>query len=357
MGLTEASTAGVRKAAPKRLLQHALFRLGYKVQRLNPEERSAFVQFQRPDDTAIETVFGSDADRLQELRERYALVRSPAVAHSIWANRKSQSNLTDIGLAGVDLTRFRASSSYVWNYYGDGTADLARLQYYVFAQAVKAGDSAGLLDRLEEDGAFGCTTFDFESIGRVSRDLLDSVAEINFLQRHLDVLDRDDLRVLDIGAGYGRLAHRLLDANPRMAGYTCVDAVPESTFLSEFYLKFRGLQDRVDVVALDTVDERLKGEQFDVAINIHGFSECTFAAIEWWLQRVRRSNVPHLMIVPNEEDRFLSTEVDGSRRDYRPLLTDLGYDVVAAEPVFDSTVRSLLGVADMMFLFRLTTPD
>lgn len=304
----------------------------------------------------MDAVFGSDLARLDELRQRYVAVKSPAAVHSVWAHRGSKSNLVSAGLAGIDLTRFRASSSYVWNYYGSET-EASRLKYYVFQQAVKAADVAGLLGQLKEDGAFGCATFEFDGTGPISRDLLDSIAEINFLQRHLGVLDRSDLSILDIGAGYGRMAHRLLEANPNLSGYTCVDAVPESTFLCEYYLKFRGLADRADVVPLDEVDERLTGP-YDVALNIHSFSECTHAAVEWWLQRVGSLEVQNLMIVPNpielnspDHNRFVTSEADGSKRNYLPLLTDMGYEMSAREPLVDEAARSLLGIDDVMFLF------
>ena len=275
----------------KRLTQKILFRMGYAVRRLSDQERSAFIEFQRPDTSTFDEVFGDRQGRLEELRRRYAAVDSPAAVHSVWTHRKSKANLVSTGLAGVDLTRFRASSSYVWNYYGAADSETERLKYYVFQQAVKSTDTAGLLGKLMEDGAFGCPTFEFDGTGPVSRDLLDSVAEINFLQRHVGVLDRGDVRVLDIGAGYGRMAHRLLEANPALTGYTCVDAVPESTFLCEFYLTFRSLADRSEVIPLDEVRERLTGP-FDVALNIHSFSECTYAAVEWWMHRVRKLRDP-----------------------------------------------------------------
>ena len=345
----------------KLLAQKLLVRMGYTIRRLSDQERSAFMELQRPDATSFDEVFGSRSERLQELRRRYDAVDSPAAVHSVWAHRDSKANLVSTGLAGVDLTRFRASSSYVWNYYGLADAETERLKYYVFQQSVRSNDAAGLLGKLTEDGAFGCATFEFGDLPPVSRDLLDSVAEINFLQNHLAVLDRDDLRVLDIGAGYGRMAHRLLDANPGMTGYTCVDAVPESTFLCEFYLEHRGLAGRADVVPLDEVDERLDG-RFDVALNIHSFSECTYDAVEWWLQRVQKLGIPNLMIVPNpnerfetDSDRFVTSEPDGSKRNYLPLLAELGYEQVARESLVDDTARSVLRVDDVMFLFKLSS--
>lgn len=345
-----------RKSPLKRLALQVLFRMGYAVRRLSDDERNAFIEFQQPSEDAIKAVFGDRIQRLDELRRRYAAVTSPAAVHSVWANRKSKDNLVSAGLAGFDLTRFRASNSYVWNYYGADGAEAARLKYYLFQQAIRSHDDAHLLDRLTEDGAFGCPTFEFGDSGTLSRDLLDSVAEINFLQRHVGVLDRD-VRVLDIGAGYGRMAHRMLDANPLISRYTCVDAVPESTFLSEFYLEHRGLAHRADVIPLDKIDARLTGP-FDVALNIHSFSECTYAAVEWWLRRVADLGIANLMIVPNpnnrfasDPERFVSSEADGSHRDFYPLLTSLGYELTAREPLVDDMTRSLLGVEDVLFLF------
>jgi SAM-dependent methyltransferase len=207
-----------------------------------------------------------------------------------------------------------------------------------------------LLQTLHEDGAFGCITFSYPGIGRVSRDLLESVIQINFLHKYVNVLARDDLRILDIGAGYGRMAHRMLEANSRIKSYTCVDAVPESTFLCEFYLKYRGLEKSVQVLPMDELEQRLSS--YDLALNIHSFSECTYAAIEWWLRKLRQMQVRYLMIVPNSPTRFLSTEVDGSRRDFAPLLEELGYELIAQEPLFDDqAVREYMRVSDNMFLF------
>ena len=49
----------------------------------------------------------------------------------------------------------------------------------------------------------------------------------------------------------------------------------------------------------------------------------------------------------------MSSEPDGTKREYLPLLADLGYEMVAREALVDDDVRSLLGVDDVMFLFKL----
>jgi SAM-dependent methyltransferase len=214
-------------------------------------------------------------------------------------------------------------------------------------------DHRGLVASLGEDGAFGCWTYDFPGYPRCSRDLLDSVNELLFLDRTLSLFDQKGLRVLDIGAGYGRLAHRAAQALPGLADWCCVDAVPESTFLSEFYLAFRGVAPPTRVVALDEVPA-LEPGSFDLAVNVHSFSECTRAAIAWWMAELERLRVPRLFLVPNEPSGFLSTEPDGRRLDYLPVLESHGYHLSTEELVFnDPAVRALMDIHDRFCIFEL----
>jgi len=340
------------------MIRRLLWRIGFNIYRISSEERAEFEGFERClSGQTLTTVFGDDAGLLRNLKSRYARVNLPIAVHSVWERKGTSDTEPDIGLGGVDLRAFRGHSAYVWSHTGSDPR-LARMKYFIYADAVRRKDSIGLLGKLREDAAFGCIGFDFPGIGFVSRDLMDSIFEINFLHKHLNVIERDDLRVLDIGAGYGRMAHRMLEANPQIGSYTCVDAVPESTFLCEFYLKHRGLQNRVQVVPLDEVEHKLLPGQYDLALNIHSFSECTYAAVEWWLMRIKTMNVQHLMIISNNPSQFLSSERDGKRRDYAPLLQTLGYEVVAWEQLFDDpAVRELIGVHDNIFLFEQKTAE
>lgn len=339
----------------KRVIQRALRKRGYALHRLTAEERKAFERYeQRGFSETPEAIFGPRLERLNDLRRRYAAVRLPVAIHSMWASRGESDNSIELGWTEVDLARFRGSSAYVWDY-GTLNNEIDNLKYYLYTQAVGQKDHLRLLDMLKEDGAFGCLTFEYAGVGRVSRDLLDSVVEINFLDRHLGIMKRDDLRVLDVGAGYGRMAHRMLEAHPGIESYTCVDAVPESTFLCEFYLDHRGLAERAHVIPLDELDAKLQpSEGYTLAMNIHSFSECTYAAIEWWLHRIKLLGIRHLLIVPNDPNRFLSLESDRSHRDYSPLLQELGFRLIAQEPVFeDPQVQTLIGVRDSMYLFEI----
>ena len=286
----------------------------------------------------------NDNPRLLELRRRYAELNVDAVAHSLWDR--------DYVSSEVRLDSFRAHSAYVWGY-----QELSRptqMKYFLYAQYAKA-KAAHVLTRLHEDGAFGAICYDFEVAGRVSRDRLDSAVELDFLDRHVQILTRPQLRVLDIGAGYGRLAHRTCEAGAQVADYVCVDAIPESTFLAEYYTAFRGLRERVRVVPLDELVKSGAAAlgRFDIAVNVHSFSECSYAAIRWWIARLQELAVPYLFIVPNTDKRFISTESDGTRKDFLPLLEQAGYRIAAHEPLFDDPdLLRLLNITDQLFLFR-----
>lgn len=326
---------------------------GYNFYRMTEaDRRQLLLENQEP--PVAGSIFGQALPRLQELRERYAKVQLPIASHSVWRSRGRTKDTADVGWGTVDVRKFRSNSAYIFSYLRNDPF-VSRLVYFIFADYVRRKDPAGLMGRLSEDGSFGCQTCEYPGIGRVSRDLLDSVLEINFLQKHLRVLERKDLRILDIGAGYGRMAYRMLTVNPELRSYTCVDAVPESTFLCEFYLRHRGLADKTLIVPMDQVEQHFaKADGYDLALNIHSFSECTYAAVEWWLSQIARLGVSYLMIIPNESEEFLATEPDMSKRDFYPLIEKLGYRLIAKEPVFDDpAVREVMNVKDHMFLFEL----
>ena len=137
-------------------------------------------------------------------------------------------------------------------------------------------------------------------------------------------------RVLDIGAGYGRLAYRMVSALPGIERFFCTDAVAVSTFVSDYYLRFRGLEKAL-VIPLDEIDNTLRDHPVDLAINIHSFSECRTQAIEWWARLLSKHRVKNLMVAPNGEGERLLTN-DG--HDFLPLLERYGYRTVLREPQF-----------------------
>ena len=285
----------------------------------------------------------ADSPRLRELREEYDALDLPVLSPSRW-NRKAVEGF-------LDLRFFRGETLIVWHY--RELPRISALKYFVLARYVGDRDPRGYLQELGEDGAFGCWTFTYPGLGRVSRDLLESVNEIAFLDRELGLPERDRFSVLDIGAGYGRLAHRMITAHGnRVDDYCCVDAVPESTFVSEHYLRVRGVAPPARVVSLGNVERDLKPGSFDLAVNVHSFPEMPIAAIEWWLDLLVRLEVPSLMIIPNEPTDLLSLEADGERRDFMPLLEARGFRLTTREPVVqDPAVQELVEIHDHFHLF------
>ena len=269
---------------------------------------------------------------LEELRERYR--RFGAFDHSQWNENFVRSE--------VDLTSFRSDNAYVWQRRRDqGDA------HYLLAAMYAERHCREIYSRLDEDGLFGVFALDFD--GRlISRDLLDSVLEIDFLNRHLGVLDREDPQVLDIGAGYGRLAYRLSRSLHQRARIFCADGIPESTFLCDYYLRFREVGQTARAVPLDEVEALLAEQKIHLAINIHSFSECPLDAVTWWLDRLERHRVRHLFFVPNRswvpfgpgavhpgQELPLSVERGGVRKEILPEIAGRGFELTACEPKFN----------------------
>jgi hypothetical protein len=300
----------------------------------------------RPD-TTVPLPSGADAEltpdnpRLLELRRRYAQVRGPLAQHTYWTEAFRRVDL--------DLPYFRGDNAFVWQQrrLGDLCPKLAR--YLAYVEEI---DVRGLVSALGEDGAFGCWTCEWPGRPRVSRDLLDSVNELCFLERTWGLFDRRGFGVVDIGAGYGRLAHRMTGAVPGLGHYYCVDAVAESTFLCEYYLRYRQVGDGVSVVALDEID-RLPVGEIDLAVSIHSFSEMSGAAIAEWMRVLTRLRVPALLVIPNDPEGLLSVEANGARRRAERHIRAAGYKLVVHEPIFlDADVRRRVGVEDQYYLYR-----
>jgi len=328
-----------------RLVRGSVGRLGYELVRAQPP--SSYLTQIAGDAATLppdaEADLRPDHPRLLELKRQYAELDWPVTARSRW-----QGDV--LGPQWLDLRFFRGESPFIWNY--RETERVSRLKFFLFLRYVLAFDHRSLVRQLGEDNAFGAWVFRFPGYPTCSRDLLDSVNELYFLDRHLGVFERPALRVLDIGAGYGRLAHRSVQAIPNLSSYICVDAIPESTYLCEYYTRHRELAAKARVVALPDVPALNPGE-FDLACNVHSFSEMPIDAIQWWGAQLSRLQPAHLLLVPNEASGFLSTEIDGRRLDYQPVIEGAGYRLVAEERVFtDDAVRELMMVDDRMCLFE-----
>ena len=222
------------------------------------------------------------------------------IKHPLWGKWKDK----------IDGSNFRADSAYV-----SQLVD-SNIQQYVnaFDYVIKARE--WMMSHVNEDGAFGCQTFTRR--GKVfSRDLLDSVLEISFLRDYLGI-DGSQPKILDIGAGYGRLAHRLSEFGQHNVG--CIDAVAKSTLICKGYAGFR----HWPWFTYSLTDAELALHGTDIATNIHSWPEATPQSIEWWMSKLADANIKHLFVVPHN-DNWQCWAEDGSRPEFWSIIKKYGY--------------------------------
>ncbi len=313
-------------ASVARQMDRVTRRLGYRVFPDSALHPTQIAEIDASNEIQAPTAVPKDAidylqrtnPRLLEFRKLYAGLDEALRTPLVW---------TEEFTAAPNLTTFRGDNMWVHQV---GYQDLNERAYLLSTYYVLANDHLDLLNQLTEDGSFGAVTF--EIAGRlVSRDLLDSILEIDFLDRQLQLASRQDLSILDIGAGYGRLAHRMLTAFPSLPTYRCTDVIAESSFVCEYYLRSRGLEGRFALTPATEIDSMFQSQKVDLAVNIHSFSECTLQAVDWWLGRLAGNGVKHLMIVPNAGNhcgQFLRNNIG---EDMLPLVEGSGYRLVARD--------------------------
>jgi len=155
------------------------------------------------------------------------------------------------------------------------------------------GDRAGMI----RDVPHGARPFPTRH-GFVTRSWVDGQIEIAFLRRALPAgVDLAALDVLDIGAGYGRLAVQLA---PFVRSYTCVDPVAVSVEVCRTYTQQYAPSVRVlDVAGLRAAGPTLRPT---LALNVHSWNECTAAQIGGWLDLLDDLGVPLLFTVSHGQN-------------------------------------------------------
>ena len=306
----------------------------YEWQKAPCTKTSQYRLSELPEDAASYLVINNP--RLRDLQARYSAFNAEVTTPLQW---------TDTLVGHEDMLYFRGDNAYV---YQVRRPSMNVMAYALATYYVKSIDKFGLLEKLEEDNYFGIYSFVIDN-RLVSRDLLDSILEIYFLDTYLRISSQRNLSVVDIGAGYGRLAHRMVASLPNVAKYICTDAFPVSTFISEYYVRFRDLQGKATVVPLDEIEHALESHPADIAVNIHSFSECTILAIDWWLSLLARSGVKNLMIVPNS--RELRT---GDGTEFGNIIEKHGYKLIAKDPKYsDPVVQDYAINPSFYYLFEL----
>ena len=282
-----------------------------------------------------------DNPKLEHLNKKYNTFNTKVTTPLVW---------TDAHVKPDDVVYFRGDNAYVWQLRGQ---NMNIMGYALTTYYVKSIDKLGLLNLLKEDDLFGNFTFRIDN-RVISRDLLDSIMEIYFLEKHLNISKLNKATILDIGAGYGRLAHRMASAIPQISSYLCTDAVAISSFISDYYIKFRKLGKIARVIGLDAVEKTLGTEPVDIAINIHSFSECKISAIDWWLSLLSRYKVKYLMIVPNAGDHGGERLLTHENEDFGEVIEKHGYKLIAKEPKFRDPVVQKFGINPTYhYLFEL----
>ena len=211
----------------------------------------------------------------------------------------------------IDRERFRAHGQYLWA--------PPEFPYEALARAVYEANLGYWIDRLGEDGAFHCPIARVDG-QNVSRDLLDSIFEIHFISRYFMATN---VRILDIGAGYGRLLHRLyqfwklLDEHDNLT-LMATDTVDVSVECCRKYLEYR----KVPCTIVHARD-RFELGPIDLAMNVHSFSECTPDEVRDWISWLAAKRVANLFIVPHP---YSSPEILGGN-DLKSIIESYGYRV------------------------------
>jgi hypothetical protein len=280
-----------------------------------------------------------DDPALEALRSRYRACDPAVTTPLLWAPGT---------LDEAALRAFRGETAYVWQRRGASRSinAYALAAYHLFSRT----DSRAVarFAGMDEDGLCGAAVYEIAG-RRVSRDLLDSLAELDCIDRELGLGPGGVTAILDIGAGYGRLAHRALTAFPEIERFICTDAVPESTYLCGLYLAHRGLDERALVAPLDRIDAELAAAPVQLAVNIHSFSECRPQAIAWWLDLLARHRVPWLLVAPNAQDHGGRELLTNDQQPFGPLMEQAGYRPRAVLPKYRDPVVQRYGLSPTMY--------
>lgn len=280
-----------------------------------------------------------DDPALEALRSRYRACDPAVTTPLLWEHGT---------LDDAALSAFRGETAYVWQRRGAlrSVNAYALAAYHLFGLA--GSRTAERFAGLDEDGRFGAAVYEVAG-RRVSRDLLDSLAELDCIDRELGLGPGGVTSILDIGAGYGRLAHRALTAFPEIERVVCTDAVPESTYLCGLYLAHRGVAERALVAPLDGIDAALDAAPVQLALNIHSFSECRPQAIAWWLKLLARHQVQWLLVAPNALDHGGRELLTNDRRPFGQLIEQAGYRPRAVLPKYRDPVVQRYGLSPTMY--------
>ena len=192
-----------------------------------------------------------------------------------------------------NIKSFNPVSAVIYRVY------VAMLWHYV-----SRGDSLGLLKKLDEPAIGNPFTITYKG-RQTSQDVCNSIHE--FYQAGADeAADGRAWNIVELGAGYGRVADVFLKALPKST--YCVIDIPPALNLSQEYLsavfpnekifrfrRFKNFEDvreefeasRIRFLASHQI-ALLPAKEFDLVLNISSLHEMTFEQIENYLQQINR---------------------------------------------------------------------
>ena len=251
---------------------------------------------------------------LKQLKDNYQNFSANNFKKGLWTKKY---------LGDLDLVYFRGDNPYVHQSRGNQQSKFAYLITYFW---LKSKYSKDLLS-LKEEESFGVMTYVIDN-KIISRDLLDSFNEILFLKEHFFNNYKSNVNVLEIGAGYGRLAKWITKNTNYISHYYCIDAIAESTFISDYFLKRYNEINRTTVVPIHQRKIFLENKNITLAVNIHSFSEMAFDFIQFWIKEVIKLRIPYLFIVPNAGHNYKGELISFDNIKFEKLIESSGYELV-----------------------------
>lgn len=140
----------------------------------------------------------------------------------------------------------------------------------------------------------------------VCLDYIQAAQEFVFINASLSLAD---MKILEIGAGYGRTAHTLI-SNSDIAQYTIVD-LENALQLSQKYLSLVLDEEqfaRLEFISVEEI-QSLADRSFDLAINIDSFAEMDAPVVAEYLAYIDQ-NCSHCY-VKNPVGKYLDKSLDG----------------------------------------------
>ena len=276
------------------------YKTKYNLETKTPKDAKEYLQHTNP--------------KLIQLKKDYQKFLANNFKNGLW---------TENYLADKDLLYFRGDNPYVHQRRGNQQSKFAYILTYFW---FKSKYSKELLSFNEEE-SFGVFRYIIDN-KIISRDLLDSFNEILFLKEHFFNNFDTNVNILEIGAGYGRLAKWLTKNTNYIEHYYCIDAIPESTFISNYYLKHYNQIKEITVIPIHQRNIMLENKNIRLAVNIHSFSEMAIDFIKFWIKEVTSLRIPYLFIVPNAGHKYSGELISFDNINFKKIIESNGYELV-----------------------------